>query len=182
MEEEVKEEAKETKKEEVEELRNRVKELEEKVKKLETIAKNSNIRAIELQREVEYLRERYRKDLEEQRRFGHEKLALDILSVIDDFERAIEASRTSKDFEALLRGVELIHAELKNILKKHGVEEMDLVGKEFDPHLAEAVETLDSEEHPPNTVVKVVRKGYTIHGRVLRPAKVVVSVSKEEES
>ncbi|MDQ7081852.1 MAG: nucleotide exchange factor GrpE [Aquificota bacterium] len=178
-EERVKEEAK-GEEENTEALRERIRELEEKVKKLETVARSSNIRVMDLQRELEYLRERYRKDLEEQRRFGHEKLALDILRVLDNFERALSAAKKSGDFESLLKGIELIHSDLVSILEKHGIREMEIEGKEFDPHLAEAVETVRSEEHPPNRVIRVVQKGYYIHERVLRPAKVVVSLPEEE--
>jgi len=176
---EVKEELKKEE-EEVEELRTRLRELEEKVTKLERIAKSSNIRATELQRELEYMKERYRRDLEEQRRFGHEKLALDVLSVLDNLERALTASKVAGDFESLLRGIEMIYEELKRILEKHGVAELEVEGREFDPHLAEAVETVPSGEHPPNTVVKVLQKGYRLHEKVIRPARVVVSVSEEE--
>jgi molecular chaperone GrpE len=177
--EEVREEAR--KEEEVESLKDRVKQLEEKVRKLEEVARRSNVRAMDLQRELEYLRERYRRDLEEQRRFGHERLALDLLTVLDNFERALEAARSSRDFESLLKGVEIIHSELLRILNKHGIKEIEIEGKEFDPFLAEAVETAKSGDHPPNTVLKVVQKGYYIHEKVLRPAKVVVSVQEEEE-
>ena len=166
--------------EEVKELESRVKELEEKVKKLENVAKSSNIRAMELQRELEYMKERYRRDLEEQRKFGYEKMALDLLNVIDNFERALSVATVTKDFDSLLRGVEMIYSELLKILEKYNVKEIDVEGKEFDPHLAEAVETVLSSEHPPNTVVKVLQKGYTLHGKVIRPAKVVVSVSEED--
>ncbi|RLJ70945.1 molecular chaperone GrpE [Hydrogenivirga caldilitoris] len=177
--EEVKEELKKEE-EEVEELQNRIRELEEKVKKLETIAKNSNIRAAELQREIEYLKERYRKDIEEQRKFGYEALTLDILNVLDNFERALSAAATTKDFDSLLRGVEMIYSELRRILERYNVQEIDIQGKEFDPYLAEAVETVQAQEHPPNTVVKVLQKGYKLHGKVIRPAKVVVSLPEEE--
>ncbi len=177
--EEVKEELKKEE-EEVEELQNRVRELEEKVKKLETIAKNSNIRASELQRELDYLKERYRRDLEEQRKFGHEKLAVDILGILDNFERALSAARTTKDFDSLLRGVEMIYSELRKVLERYDIHEIEIEGREFDPYLAEAVETIPTSEHPPNTVVKVLQKGYRLHEKVIRPARVAVSVSEEE--
>ncbi len=177
--EEVKEEIKKEE-EEVKELENKIKELEEKVKKLESIAKNSNVRAMELQRELEYMKERYRRDLEEQRKFGYEKMTLDLLGVLDNFERALSAASVTRDFDSLLKGVEMIYSELRKILEKYNVEEIEVEGKEFDPHVAEAVETVATSEHPPNTVVRVVQKGYTLHGKVIRPAKVVVSVSEEE--
>ncbi len=177
--EEVKEEVKKEE-EEIEKLRNRVLELEEKVKKLETIARNSNIRASDLQREVEYLKERYRRDLEEQRKYGYEKLALELLGVLDNFERALSVASQSRDFDSLLKGVEMIYSELRKILEKFNIQEIDIEGKEFDPYLAEAVETLSTSEHPPNTVVKVIQKGYKLHEKVIRPARVVVSVQEEE--
>ncbi len=181
--EEVQEVREELKKEEeeIEALRGRVAELEEKVKKLEQIAKNSNIRASDLQRELEYFKERYRRDLEEQRKYGSEPLAVDLLSVVDNFERALNASYTSRDFDSLLKGVEMILTELKRILEKHGIVEIEVEGKEFDPFLAEAVETEVCDDYPPNTVIRVLQKGYRLHDRVIRPARVVVSVSKEEE-
>ncbi len=176
---EVKEEIKKEE-EEVQKLKDRVAELEEKVKKLETIARNSNIRASDLQREIEYLRERYRKDLEEQRKYGYEKFALEILGVLDNFERALSVSAQTRDFESLFKGVEMIYNELRKILEKFNIAEIEIEGKEFDPYLAEAVETVVSKEHPPNTVVRVVQKGYKLHEKVIRPARVVVSISEEE--
>ncbi len=177
--EEVKEELKKEE-EEVDQLRDRIRELEEKVRKLENVAKSSNIRSAELQRELEYMKERYRRDLEEQRKYGYEKLALDILQILDNFERALEAATITRDFNSLLKGVELIYSELRKILEKYDIREIDVEGKEFDPYLAEAVETMPTGEYPPNTVVKVLQKGYRLHDKVIRPARVVVSVSEEE--
>ena len=175
----LKEEVKEVSERE-KELENQVRELEEKIKKLENIARISNTKMVELQRELEYMKERYRRDLEEHRKYGYEKFATDILEVIDNFERAIESGRISKDFEAFFKGVELIYRELLSILEKYNIKEIDVEGKEFDPYTSEAVERIYSEEHPPNTVVKVIRKGYKLHEKVIRPARVVVSSEKEE--
>jgi molecular chaperone GrpE len=168
-------------KEELEALRKKVADLEEKLKKLEQIARNSNIRAAELQKELEYFKERYRRDLEEQRKYAPEAIAVDLLGVLDNFERAYTAASSTRDFDSLLKGIELILSDLKKILEKHGIREIELEGREFDPFLAEAVETKISPEHPPNTVIKVIQKGYVLHDRVIRPARVIVSVSGEEE-
>jgi molecular chaperone GrpE len=165
-------------KEGLKEEEKKIKELEEKVSKLEQIAKVANQRYVELQRELELFKERYRRDLEEQRKYGYEKFALEILEVVDNFERAF--SSFSESHTPLLQGFQLIHKELKRILEKYGIREIQIEGKEFDPYLAEAVEKEYNPDTPPNTVIKVVRKGYTIHERVLRPAKVVVSVQEEE--
>ncbi len=178
--EELKESEEESKEQEEEVLEDRLKELEEKVKKLEQVARLSNSRAVELQREMDYLKERYRRDLEEQKKYGYEKLALDVLEILDNFERALEMGRASEDKDSILQGVEMIYKELKRILEKHHIYEIEVEGKEFDPYTAEAVETQPSSDHPPNTVIRVIRKGYRLHEKVIRPARVVVSVSEEE--
>ncbi len=178
--EELKESEEESKEQEEEVLEDRLKELEEKVKKLEQVAKVSNSRAVELQREIDYLKERYRRDLEEQKKYGYEKLALDVLEILDNFERALEMGRASEDKDSILQGVEMIYRELKRILEKHHIYEIEVEGKEFDPYTAEAVETQPSSDYPPNTVIRVIRKGYRLHEKVIRPARVVVSVSEEE--
>ncbi|MFN3599672.1 MAG: nucleotide exchange factor GrpE [Aquificaceae bacterium] len=156
----------------------RVKELEEKLSKLENTARLVNQRYMDLQREMEYLKERYRRDLEEMKKYGYEKFALDLLEVVDNFERAFQYEGT--DLEGFKKGFELIYKELIKILEKYGIKEIELLEKEFDPYLAEAVDKEYSQDYPPNTIIKVERKGYTLHERVLRPAKVIVSYYEEE--
>lgn len=156
----------------------RIKELEEKLIKLENTARIINQRYVELQRETEYLKERYRRDLEEIRKYGYEKFALDLLEIVDNFERALEYE--GQDVEGLKRGIDLIYRELIKKLEKYGIREMDIIGKEFDPYLAEAVDKEYTQDYPPNTVIRVERKGYFLHDRILRPAKVIVSYYEEE--
>ncbi len=156
----------------------RIKELEEKLSKLENTARVINQRYVELQKETEYLKERYRKDLEETRKYGHEKIALDLLEVVDNFERAFQYE--GNDLENLKKGFEIIYKELLRILEKYGIKEMELLGKEFDPYIAEAVDREYTQDVPQNVVVRVERKGYWLYDRVLRPAKVVVSYYEEE--
>ena len=124
------------------------------------------------------MKERYRRDLEEFRKYGYESLALDILEVLDNFERALETK--TEDINALRAGVEMIYRQILAILEKYGIRAMDLDNKEFDPMLAEAVEKELSLDHPPNTVIRTIRKGYYLHDRVLRPGRVVVSYTEEE--
>ena len=165
---------------ELEELRKREQELEEKIKKLENIAKNSNLRVAELQREIEYLKERYRRDLEEQRKYCYERFAYDLLEVMDNFERALDYARKTEDIKSIVMGIEMVYSEMKKIFEKYGITEIEIEGKEFDPYVAEAVEKVETTEVPPNTVVKVIRKGYKIHEKVLRPARVAVAVAPQE--
>lgn len=180
VQEEVQEKKEESIEKELEELRKREQELEEKVKKLENIAKASNLRVAELQREVEYLKERYRRDLEEQRKYCYERFAYELLEVMDNFERALEYARKTEDLKSVVIGLEMVYSEMKKIFEKYGIKEIEVEGKEFDPYVAEAIEKVETTEVPPNTVVRVIRKGYTIYEKVLRPARVAVAVAPEE--
>jgi molecular chaperone GrpE len=164
--------------ERLEEEEKRLKELEEKLTKLENIARVANQRLVELQREYELLKERYRRDIEEFRRYGHDRFALDVLEVLDNLERALESKAES--VQTLREGIELIYRQFLSVLEKHGIRVIELEGKEFDPNLAEAVDRELSLDYPPNTVLRTLRKGYYLHDRVLRPARVIVSYSEEE--
>jgi len=166
---------------ELEELKKKEKELEEKIKKLEQIARGSNLRVAELQREVEYLKERYRRDLEEQRKYCYEKFAYELLSVLDNLERALASAELTKDAESLITGVRMVYQEMKKTFEKFGIKEIEIEGKPFDPYLAEALERVETEDRPEGTVVKVLRKGYLLHDKVLRPAGVAVAVPPKKE-
>jgi len=106
--------------------------------------------------------------------YANEKIALDLLNIIDNLERAIQCQTDADKDNALLEGVNLVHKQLVDTLAKHGVEEIETLGKSFDVHLHYAVmqEETDSE---PNCVIDVLQKGYKINDRVLRPAMVKVS-------
>jgi Molecular chaperone GrpE (heat shock protein) len=144
-------------KEQLEEKEKRLKELEEKLTKLENIARVVNQRLVELQREYELLKERYRRDIEEFRRYGHDRFALDVLEVLDNLERALESK--AENIQALREGIELIYRQFLSVLEKHGIRAIELEGKEFDPNLAEAVDRELSLEYPPNTVLRTLKEG-----------------------
>lgn len=103
-----------------------------------------------------------------------------LLPVLDDFERAIESARSTKGAEGLVKGVELVHQSLRETLEAEGLERMDPAGDPFDPHDHEAVSSVpgDVEEA---TVTEVVRPGYRLKDRTLRPAMVHVTVPGEGE-
>jgi len=162
----------------VEELKKYISTLEEKVKKLENLAKVSNERYISLQRELEFVRDRHRRELEEKTLYGIEKFAKDLLEVVDNFERALKHMKGMEGCGEALKGVEMIYNQLKRVLEKHGVVQIEV--EKFDHSLCEAVGTVPTDEVEENTILEVVQKGYKIHDKVLRPAKVIVAVPKEE--
>lgn len=98
-----------------------------------------------------------------------------ILPVLDDFDRAIKSLETSDDLEALREGQKLIHHKLKNLLLSKGLEELDSIGKEFDSELHEAITSVQvNDESQKGKVIDEIEKGYTLNGKVIRFAKVIV--------
>lgn len=123
--------------------------------------------------------ENRRKRLDQQRdeliRYGNVDLARNLLVVLDDLERSLNAARESGSVDSVLEGVALIHANLIKVLRDHGLEEIEALHKPFDPNLHEAMMQQPSAEHPEGTVLEEVAKGYRFKERVVRPTKVIVS-------
>jgi molecular chaperone GrpE len=117
---------------------------------------------------------RMRAQAEGERAYAVGNLARDILAVLDNLERALEAARSSGD-EAMIGGLELVYKQLLDTLAKHGVEPIEALHAPFDPNYHEAVAQRPDGEHPEGTVVNEFSRGYRIHDRVLRPSKVAVS-------
>ena len=114
-----------------------------------------------------------------QRGFINEKLLLSLLPIVDNFERAVQSATTTKDLDKLLGGVELILRQLQEFLTREGVTPIDAVGQTFDPNFHNAVIRHETDEHPENTVVEELQKGYTLGDRVLRPTMVKVATGSE---
>jgi len=121
------------------------------------------------------LRKRTQRDSEVSRRAALEALVMDLLPVLDNFERAVQSAETGANAESMKKGMTLIHRQLREALCRHGVEEYSCAGTEFDPRRAEAISFVHTDEHKPGMVVSEVSKGYAAGERVLRPAKVVVA-------
>jgi molecular chaperone GrpE len=129
--------------------------------------------------------ENYRKRVERERseiyQRGRDDVLLQLLPVVDNFERALSSLETSEgDAEALRHGVELIHKQFIDALSKFGLKPVEAVGKTFDPHVHEAVTMEATDKHKENTVIEEFQRGYKIGDRLLRPAKVKVASSPEK--
>lgn len=134
-------------------------------------------RLLRLQADFENFRRRALREREEGLRYGHQNLVKDLLSAVDNLDRAIDHVRGGEggDFEGLLRGVELVRKELLGTLAKFEVAEIEAKGRTFDPTLHEAMAQTPDESVPPGTVIEVLQKGYQLRDRLLRPARVVVA-------
>ncbi len=132
---------------------------------------------LRLQAEFENFRRRTLKERQESHRYGIQNLVKDLLSTVDNLDRAIEHSEQNvdADLQTLLQGVELVRRELHSALGKHGVTVIEAKDQIFDPAVHEAMGQMPSDEVPQNTVVQELQKGYQLHDRMLRPARVIVS-------
>jgi len=128
------------------------------------------------QADLENTRKRLEREKQEFIKFANEGLVLNLLNVLDDLERTINlAESTKQDLAAFLTGVEMILAHLYEMLKEHGVKPIEAEGKIFDPNYHEALMQVENKDLPEHTIIEVLQKGYLIHERVLRTAKVKVS-------
>jgi molecular chaperone GrpE len=128
------------------------------------------------QADFENYRKRVQREFEDYKKYATSDIVLDILNVIDDFERAIDSARVSKDFDTLMEGILLVEKQLRNFLEnKYGIEPIETVGREFDPTVHDAIMMEESEQYSEDTVIEDFQKGYKLHDRVLRPAKVKVA-------
>jgi molecular chaperone GrpE len=134
---------------------------------------------IRRQADFENFRKRTERDRHEEGRRGVERLILDLIPVLDAFDRALQAHEDPA-YEEYRKGVTLIRKQLWDAIARHGVQRIEAAGKIFDPHQHQAIERLESEEYPDGFIVAVFQDGYTFHGRVLRPAIVRVAVNSKE--
>lgn len=124
--------------------------------------------------ELENVRKRASKDIEGARKFALERFGRELLAVKDSLELGLATADTA-DAESLLKGSTATLKLLTNTLQQFGIEEVDPVGEPFDPEFHEAISTQPSDDVEPGTVVTVVQKGYSLNGRLLRPAMVIVA-------
>lgn len=134
---------------------------------------------LRLQADFDNTRKRLEKEKQDFARFANEGMILELLNILDDLERTVALSQTPhQDVSAFLKGVEMILAHLYELLKKHGVKAIESEGKPFDPHYHEALMQAENDALPEHTVVEEMQKGYMLHDRVIRTAKVSVSKKK----
>jgi molecular chaperone GrpE len=131
--------------------------------------------------EMDNLRKRTEREVADARTYGVTAFARDILAVADNMQRAMQAlddelrEKAEPGVKALLDGVELTERELLNVLEKHGVKKIEPMGEKFDPNFHQAMYEVPDASVPSGTVTQVVQPGYTIGGRVLRPALVAIA-------
>lgn len=135
-------------------------------------------KCLRIQADFDNARKRLEREREEFIKFAQYNIIQDFLAVLDDFERAFSSAKEARDIEKLIQGLEMIGKDIYSLLNKYGVEEIEAEGKAFNPEVHEALMQEERDDVPENTVVQVLQKGYKLHDKVLRPARVKVSRPK----
>lgn len=139
-------------------------------------SKEMEDRFLRQQADFENIRKRLERDKQEFQKYAQEDVIVDLLGILDDLERSVEAAeKKQENFEAFLKGIEMILAHLYDLLKKKGVTPVEAKGKKFDPHMHEALMQTESDDHKDEEVIEELQKGYMLHDKVIRTAKVRVA-------
>ncbi|MDR3269894.1 MAG: nucleotide exchange factor GrpE [Peptococcaceae bacterium] len=128
-----------------------------------------------LQAEFDNYRKRTQREREELLRYASERLVKTLLSVLDNFERALTSAQTHSDFQGFAQGVEMIFRQFSDVLAKEGLQVIETQGQTFDPSLHEAIFREESGTYPENTILEEVQKGYLLKDKVIRHSMVKVS-------
>jgi molecular chaperone GrpE len=129
--------------------------------------------------DFENYQKRMQRDLAQERRYAVMPLAEDLLTALDNLERATAAAEQAGEKGPLVQGVAMVRAQILDVFRRHGITPIEAQGQPFDPNLHQAVLQQPTNDYPPHTVVQVLEQGYVMHDRVLRPARVVVSTTPE---
>ena len=143
---------------------------------LETQVEELKEALIRSQADLQNVRRRAERDVENAHKYAVEKFVKDLLAVLDSMDRALELAETTESFDAsMIEGIQMTHKLLLDTAGKHGVELINPVAEAFDPQEHQAMSMVESADHDPNTVIAVMQKGYKLEGRVIRAAMVMVT-------
>jgi molecular chaperone GrpE len=152
------------------------------VEELRRQVEEKNDRLLRALAEADNIRRRAQRDREDAVRYAAEGLLRDVIPVIDNLDRALEAARAAGEAAGIVDGVELIRREFLKVLERHGVTRYSALDQRFDPNHHEAIARVVSIEKEPGTVVGETAPGYSLRGRVLRPAQVAVAAAPDEDA
>jgi molecular chaperone GrpE len=125
--------------------------------------------------ELENYKKRVKREMEESALRTTQTLLASFLPAIDNLERALEAAGSGSTLEQVVKGIHMVRDEFVGALKRHGIESVESVGKPFDPAVHDALQQIDSPDHPPGMVIREFERGYKMGDRLLRPARVIVA-------
>ncbi len=155
--------------------------LREDLEKARQELKERDDRLLRLAAEFDNYKKRTARDFENIIKNANENLIQELAVILNDFSRALESAREKKDSKSFQTGVELIHNQLQELLKKEGLEAIPAKGEKFDPNLHEAALQMESDQ-PEGTILDEVNKGYKLNGKVIKYSQVVVAKKKPDAS
>jgi molecular chaperone GrpE len=151
-------------------------ELEKKLSEMEAKANDYWNKELRTQAELENVRRRAERDVTKAHKYALEKFVADLLPIVDSLDRALQSDVGDNDLaKKIHEGIELTMNMYLKTLEKHGVNQVDPLGDQFNPELHQAIATQPSEEYQTNTVIEVLQKGFILNDRLIRPALVVVA-------
>ena len=153
----------------------------EGIKELKEQLASEKDRVLRLSAEFENFKKRKQRELDDFKKFANETVFRQLLTVVDNLERAISSARENSDESSLLGGIQLTHKDIIKLFETFNVKPVEAENQVFDPNFHQAVNQEETDEFPESTVITVLQKGYLLHDRLLRPAMVVVSKRPEKE-
>ncbi|MEP1471995.1 MAG: nucleotide exchange factor GrpE [Halieaceae bacterium] len=154
--------------------------LEDVIDKLQTDLAQAEDASLRAMADAQNVKRRAEQDVEKARKFALEQFSKDLLPVVDNLERALDAAGGDEEaIKPIAEGVELTLKSFMDVMKKFHIEAVDPAGEPFDHELHQAIGMLPNADVEPNTVLDVMQKGYTLNGRLMRPAMVMVSKAAE---
>ena len=150
---------------------------EETIEQLQADVETARDNALRAQADAQNVKRRAEQDVEKARKFALERFSGDLLPIVDNLERALEAATEDEAVKPIVEGVELTLKSFLDVLGKNNIEQINPEGEPFDPQLHQAMSMVENPDVEPNSVIAVVQKGYSLNGRLIRPAMVMVSKS-----
>jgi len=133
-------------------------------------------RYLRTQADFDNFRRRARQEKEDLAKYASQKLVESLVPIVDNFDRAIQVSKDTQDFDGLVKGIDMVYRQFEGVLQSEGVKQIDSVGQPFNPEFHQAVMQVESDEYEEGIVVEELQKGYMLNDRVIRPAMVKVSM------
>jgi molecular chaperone GrpE len=155
--------------------------LQSEIEKLKNEAKENHENFLRALADLDTFRRRVQRDMEDMRKFSIQPLVEELIPALDNLELGLAHAKNGENGKELVVGIEMVLTQIKKVFENFGVIEISPLGQDFDPNLHDSVAHSPSDEYAENKVSAIMRKGYTLNGRLVRPASVVVSSGAKKE-
>jgi molecular chaperone GrpE len=148
----------------------------EELEQLRKQADENYQRYLRTQADFDNFRRRARQEKEDLAKYASQKLVESLVPIIDNFDRALQSSKETQDFDGLVKGIDMVFRQFEGVLQTEGVKQIESVGQPFNPEFHQAIMQVETDEYEEGIVVEELQKGYMLNDRVIRPAMVKVSM------